>query len=48
MRPTIFLLACLLLALAIVLGNRRITTRHFEWWAIQMIAICVFLVGRLL
>ena len=43
-----FLLVFLVAALAIVLGNRRITVRQFEWWATHGIAVCMYLVGRLL
>jgi hypothetical protein len=42
----ICLLVFLVAALMIVLGNRRITMRQFEWWAIQAIAVCMFLVGK--
>jgi hypothetical protein len=48
MRSTIFLLACLMLMLACVLGNRRISWRQLDWWAIQSIAFCLFLTGRFL
>lgn len=45
---SVFLLIFLTVALSIVLGNRRITIRQFEWWAVYAIAACMFLVGRAL
>lgn len=44
----ICLLVFLLFAMAIVLGNRRITMRHSEWWAAIGISVCMYLVGKLL
>ena len=40
------LLVFLLAALSMVLHDRRITFRQFTWWAVQSIALAMFIVGR--
>jgi hypothetical protein len=34
------------IAMSIVLGNRRITMRQTTWWAVNGIAVGLFLLGR--
>jgi hypothetical protein len=43
---TTVLLVFLLSALSIALHDRRIGVRHFTWWAVQSIALAMFVVGR--
>jgi hypothetical protein len=45
---TTVLLFFLLSALSIVLHDRRIGLRHFTWWAVQSIALAMFVTGRVL
>jgi hypothetical protein len=42
------LLVFLMAALSIALHDRRIGMRHFTWWAVQSIAIAMFVTGRVL
>jgi hypothetical protein len=45
---TTVLLFFLLSALSIALHDRRITHRQFTWWAVQSIALAMFVTGRVL
>ena len=40
------LIVFLMAALSIVLHDRRITFRQFTFWAVQSIALAMFVVGR--
>jgi len=43
---TTVLIVFLLAALSLALHDRRIGMRHFTWWAVQSIALAMFIVGR--
>jgi hypothetical protein len=43
---TTVLLIFLMTALSIALHDRRIGVRSFTWWAVQSIALAMFVIGR--